>query len=537
MGTTLVGGVQNEGPTPMQRQMVMDEAAPDRGKEVDMTNTRPRRLLSVAVGVALALAGCSSQTGPKAGGPGDPAILKMATVNGEAGYNPQIDDLAMRVKEVSAGNVRIDMVYRVGEFAPDAEQQIVSGVAAATYDLGVVGTRVFDTLGVKSFQALSAPMLIDSYELEQAVIDGDIPAQMLRSLDKLHVTGLGVLADGLRKPIAVEKPLLGLKDWSGITFAAYRSNVASQAITALGARPSEVFGPSLDEGLDSGEVHGFEKNLLVYRKTNLWKRAPYVTANVNLWPQTLAVIGNSDRLTGLTAEQRGWLTQAIKDTATRSTGLVNGDAGYLSELCAEGSQFVNASDAEIAALRQAFAPVLEDLEQDAQTKEFIAEIERLKQQTGPGKALLIPDDCGRVAARPSQQPSPQPTKTTTSTELDGLWEVTYTKDELVAAHPDPSEVDPSNYGHFTLKFYRGDFTYIGGSSDTWTATGTYVVDGDTISFYVDTDRSLWRYRWSVYRGTLTFEKLGGEEPGCTLSVSLGQCEPTGLVVKPWRVSG
>ena len=497
-----------------------------------MSNTRPRRLLSVAVVGALAFAGCSSQTGPKAGGPGDPVVLKMATVNAEAGYNPGIDDLDEQVKELSAGNVRIDMVFGVGAFAPDAEQQIVSGVAAETYDLGVVGTRAFDTLGIKSFQALGAPMLIDSYELEQAVIDSDIPARMLGSLDTQHVTGLGVLADGLRKPIAVEKPLLGPKDWSGITFAAYRSNVASQAITALGARPSEVFGPPLDEGLDSGQVDGFEKNLLIYQKTNLWKRAPYVTANVNLWPQTLAVIGNPHRLTRLTAEQRGWLTKAINDTAARSTGPVNGDANVLSELCAAGARLENASDSDIAALREAFAPVLEDLQHDAQTKEFIAEIGRLKQQTGPGKALVIPDDCSRAAASPNPHPSAQPTKTTTSTPLDGQWEVTYTKDEFVAAHPDPSEVDPSNWGHFTLKFDRGDF---GGSSDPSTPTGTYVVDGDTITFYVPNEKSLWKYRWSVYRGTLTFEKLGGEEPDCTLSVSLGQCEPTGLVVKPWRL--
>jgi TRAP-type transport system periplasmic protein len=496
-----------------------------------MSSTHPTRMLTIAVGVALAFAACSSQTGPKAGGPGDPVILKMATVNAEAGYNPEIDDLDQRVKDVSGGNVRIDMVFNIGAFAPDAEQQVVSGVASGTSDLGFVGTRAFDTLGVKSFQALSAPMLIDSYELEQAVMDSDIPARMLGSLDTLHVAGLGVLAGGLRKPIAVEKPLLGPKDWSGITFAAYRSLVASQAITALGARSSEVVGPPLDERLDSGEVQGFEKNLLIYDKTNLWKRAPYVTANVNLWPQTLAVIGNSDRLARLTTEQRGWLTQAIHETAARSSGLVNGDAGYVSVLCREGSRFANASDSDIAALRGAFAPVLNGLEQDAQTKEFIAEIARLKQQIAPGKALVIPSDCGRATASPSSQPSPPPTKSTASTDLDGLWEVTYTKDEFVAAQPDPSEIVPDNYGHFTLKFDRGD-TYGGRSSDTLTATGTYVVDGDTISFYVGPE--IWRYRWSVYRGTLRFEKLGGEAPDCTLIVSVGQCEPTGFVVKPWQ---
>jgi TRAP-type C4-dicarboxylate transport system substrate-binding protein len=136
-----------------------------------MSNARLRRMISAAVGMALAFAACSSQTGPKAGGPGDPVILKMATVNAEGGYNPEIDSLDERIKELSAGNVRIETVFGVGNFAPDAEQQVVSGVAAGTHDLGFVGTRAFDSLGVKSFQALSAPMLIDSYELEQAAMD------------------------------------------------------------------------------------------------------------------------------------------------------------------------------------------------------------------------------------------------------------------------------------------------------------------------------------------------------------------------------
>jgi TRAP-type C4-dicarboxylate transport system substrate-binding protein len=537
MGAALVAGVQYEAPAPIWRQRVGDEDAADRRKEVDMSKTRPVRRAVLAVLVALAVAGCTSQGGDKAGGPGDPVVLRMATLNGEPGYNPQIDYLISRVKELSAGNVRIDMVYRVGEFEPDAEQRIVRGVADGTYDLAVVGTRIFDTLDVKSFQALSVPMLIDSYELERAVVESDIPAQMLRSLDKLDVTGLGVLADGLRKPIAVEKPLLGPEDWRGITFAAFRSNVGSQAIRALGAAPSEAFGPSLDKGLDSGDIQGFEKNLLAYQINNMAKRAPYVTANVNLWPQTLAAIGNRDRLAELTAEQRGWLTQAVRDTAARSTGLVNGDAASLSELCAAGARFRNASESDIAGLREAFAPLLEDLEQDAQTKEFMEEIERLKQQIGPGEALVIPNDCTPAASIPESTPPP---KTTTPTPLDGEWEVTYTRDELIAAHPDPSEVQPENYGHYGVTFDRGGFSYelLDGSSSSSTATGTYIVDGDTITFYLDGVPDWWKYRWSVYnRDSLTFEKLGGYEPICTPN-NLGQCEPTGFVVKPWRrVSG
>jgi TRAP-type C4-dicarboxylate transport system substrate-binding protein len=502
-----------------------------------MRNRRRVRPASAVVLVALALAGCSVQAGSKAGGPGTPVVLRMATVNGEPGFMPQVDPyLVSRVAKLSAGDVQIDMAYHVGENAPGGEQQVVRDVAAGRYDLGVVGTRVFDTLGVDSFQALTAPMLIDSYPLERAVIGSDIPAQMMRSLDTLYVTGLGVLADGLREPIAVRKPLLSLADWRGVTFAAFRSRESSEAIRALGATPSDAWGTPLDQGLGNGTVGGFEKNLLTYRMhPDLQKPARYVTANVNLWPQTLAVIGNPARLARLTSQQRAWLTEAVRDAAASSTGLIDGDARLLAGLCASGTRFADASRADLAALQNTFAPVYAQVEQDPQTRQFIAEIGRLKQHTPPGAALVIPAGC--TGPTPGSAPgngSPgAATKTTQVTPLDGVWEVSYTSAELAAARPDPSEVVPENYGSFTLTFRRGDYSYTQpGAPPGRQTSGTYVVRGDTITFYQG--QAIWRYRWSVYRQTLTFKKLGGQEPDCSLSVSLGQCEPTGFVVKPWR---
>jgi TRAP-type C4-dicarboxylate transport system substrate-binding protein len=520
----------------MRWHAVTGEATPA-GKEAGMSNTHRARRVGAVVLVVLALAGCGALAGSKAGGPGTPVVLRTATVNGEPGFMPQVDPyLVNRVAKLSAGNVQIDMVYHVGENVPGGEQQVVRGVAAGRYDLGVVGTRVFDTLGVNSFQALTAPMLIDSYPLERAVIGSGIPAQMMQSLGTLHVTGLGVLADGLRKPIAVRKPLLGPADWRGATFAAFRSRESSEAIRALGATPSDVWGTQLDQGLGSGAIEGFEKNLLTYQaKPDLWKRARYVTANVNLWPQTLAVIANPASLARLTSQQRGWLTEAVRDAAASSTGLIDGDARLLPGLCAGGTRFADASHADLAALQNAFAPLYVQVEQDLQTRQFIAEINRLKQHTPPGPALVIPSGCagGPSGPAPGNGSPGAGTKTTQVTLLDGVWQVTYTRAEFVAAHPDPSEVVPENYGSFVLTLHRGNsVTTRPGAGPSPQTTATYVVRGHTITF--DQGQAIWRYRWSVYRQALTFKKLGGQEPGCSLSVSLGQCEPTGYVVKPWR---
>jgi TRAP-type C4-dicarboxylate transport system substrate-binding protein len=520
--------------------------ASDRGTKVTIAMTRFLKPLTLVLATAVSIAGCGALTGNKAGGPGAPVVLRMATVNGEAGFNQAVTDLLKRVEALSNGNVKIDMAFGVGEFEPDAEEQIVRGVADGSYDLGVVGTRVFDTLGITSFRALDAPMLIDRYDAEAAVIEGDIPAQMLRSLDRLQISGLGVLADGLRKPIAVEKPLLGPSDWDGIDFGVYRSSTLTSAIRALGAEPMEVIGPHRDRALEQDDLAGFEMNLHGYRLGNLWRSAPYVTANVNLWPQLFAIVGNPKGLASISSEQRDSLTRALREAAGASTGLVRGDDGFIADLCRQGARFANASDPDIRGLHDAFASVYADLQRDAETARFIAEIEQLKQGTST-PAVAIPDGCTGAAPDSAAQPSVQPSKTTTVTDLDGTWEVAFTEAELAATDGvDPSEIQPGMAGTFVVTFDRGDITgssQIGGAPDGL----TYVVEGDTFTIYA-TDASMggmvpppgpavWKYRWSVFNDTLTFEKLGGQEPGCSLTVSKGMCEPSVFVVKPWHRVG
>jgi TRAP-type C4-dicarboxylate transport system substrate-binding protein len=407
-------------------------------------------------------------------------------------------------------------------------------VAAGAFDLGFAGTRVFDTLGVRSFQALTAPMLIDSYPLQQAVIGSGIPRQMMAALDPVKVTGLTVLASGLRKPIAVARPLLGLRDWSGITFATFMSDGQQEAIRALGARVSNLYGDPLNSALRSGKVQAFEKSLLIVSMGQMPTIAPYVTANINLWPQTLAVIANPGRLAKLTAQQRGWLQQAADNAATRSTSMADIDQRLTDTLCASGARFANASAADIAALRTAFAPVYASLEQDPQTKSFIAQIQQLKQRTPPGRALAIPPGCTGPA--PTSRPAPSPISTSTShagaaAVLAGTWAVTYTRAELLAAGAAPDEDNPANYGHSTLKFGQGRWWNTGPPGTNGDASGTYVVSGDKITFYrhdhayQGSDAEVWGpYTWSVYRDSLTFKKAGW---------SGGDQGPTGLVVKPW----
>ena len=352
-----------------------------------------------AIAVALA-AGCGSGSATKAGKAETPSGVVLRA----AGFDdvPAVEYFRQRVAQLSHGAVRVEIVDSWDNLKTDREQHWVSLVADGTADLGWVNTWTFDTLGVTSLQALTAPMLVDSYPLEQAVLASDIPGKMLPGLATLKVTGLALLAEELRKPIAVAKPLVRPADWRGLEMAIARSRVKTDALTGLGAVPVPA---GWDDGpafLRSGKVQAIETNLRRYSIQGLDFYAPYVTRNANLWPGVIALIANPGRLAKLSDQQRAWLDQATKEAAARATELAErAEPPLLASLCKRGVRFATASPSQLAALRDAFAPAVQRLERDPETKAFVNQIMELKRSTPAAAAHPIPRACrAHTAATP-----------------------------------------------------------------------------------------------------------------------------------------
>jgi TRAP-type C4-dicarboxylate transport system substrate-binding protein len=434
------------------------------------------RLAAVALAFVAAVmaAGCSGggATGDKAGGAGEPVVLRMASAYSDLNDVPAVQHFVSQVKERSGGNLSIQVASRWGDEAADAEQQVVRAVADGKVDLGWAGTRVFDTMGVTSFQALQAPMLIDSYALERAVLAAGISGEMMHGLAGIGVSGLAVVADGLRRPIGVKQPLLGVGDWRGITFGTNRSEIQVQAIRALGATPMEVFGRSRSQALTDGKLGGFEMNVVIYEHAAYSLRAPYMTTNVTLWPQMDALLASPGRLARLTGQQRGWLQQAADDAAGRSAALAaraDGDTRGLEHACQSGTRFASASPADLAALHKAFAPVHASLEQNPQTRAFIRRIQALKRSTPAETPLAIPAGCTGKAPEQSVASTG-----TAPADLNGTYRYLLTKEDA-RKNEDP-EVD--QFPHVTtVKLQDGRV-----EGGCFGQGASYSVDGGRIRF-------------------------------------------------------
>ena len=119
--------------------------------------------------LALGAAGCSAVD--RAGGKAADPVTTLTMAQANHGVPTQLQAWADLVEKDSGGSVKIQFRnnWRRGETAN--ETGTISDVRAGKVDLGWVGVRTFDLAGDTDFQALLAPMLVDSYDLQAKVFE------------------------------------------------------------------------------------------------------------------------------------------------------------------------------------------------------------------------------------------------------------------------------------------------------------------------------------------------------------------------------
>lgn len=426
--------------------------------------------------LVLLVSACSGAASTKAGGDAAPVTLRMANPNGGLEYTPAVQDFVTRLEKNSNGALRVHMTDKWGNFQADAERRVVEAVASGKVDLAWVGSRVFDTMGVRSFQALNAPLLVDSYALQRKVVASDVPAAMMKGLDKLKVTGLAVLGGGLRKPIGVTSPVQGPADWRGRNFQTFPSQVQADAIRALGAKPVQAGPTGRTEGVKAGTIDSFEVSMRTYAINTMTHTAPYMTVNVSLWPEMPVLITNPHRLAALTSANRGSVRAAAWQAAARSVDLVDKDDALASELCSGGARLSRASAPQLRALRNAVAPVYRRLEQDPDTRRFLDEIRRLKESVTAEPAPLAHDGCSAKSSGTSDGGG----STTAPKNVEGTYRWTLSKDD--ARKYGTANEDLRGYPvTFTMRLNDGRWL-LTHTTEQETDQGTYKVEGDRCTF-------------------------------------------------------
>ena len=137
------------------------------------TNAQWAAVAVLGAALALAVGGCLGSNSDKAGGEQHqkPVVLTMANGNG---LPLELEAFAASVARLSHNTVRIKFENNWRQGSPSYETEVIADVEAGKADLGWAGSRAFDSVGVPTFDALHAPLLIDSYALEQKVLESPL---------------------------------------------------------------------------------------------------------------------------------------------------------------------------------------------------------------------------------------------------------------------------------------------------------------------------------------------------------------------------
>jgi len=348
-----------------------------------------RRRVWVAGVAAAALtflaSACGGSTSDRAGASlhTKPLTLTLAAHDDDYGYGT----FASAVDRLSGGSLRIRVAgnWRASgdRREIDYERGIVEDVRSGKVPLGIVGVRVWDTLGVTSLQALLAPFLIDSLALERRAIETPFARRALAEVRKTGVVGIAVLPGRLRRPLGLTRPLLRPDDYVGARIAIRLGRVAEQTFHALGGSAAGYIPGNLTA------FDGAELDPLTITENSYDSGARALTGNVVFWPKPQTIVMNRRDYDGLTSEQRQILATAGRDASVPELKRISRDQQVgLSALCEAGFTVSTATPSDLAALRRAVLPVYSRLERDPQTSRWIARITRIRGSEPAGPPAL-----------------------------------------------------------------------------------------------------------------------------------------------------
>jgi TRAP-type C4-dicarboxylate transport system substrate-binding protein len=412
------------------------------------------RAALAAFGAALVFvaAACAGGEGDKAGGEQQAQPLVLTLESEDDRSLTGAPEFADAVDRLSEGSMRIELVPAGRSTEIEWEKGVVEDIRGGKAQLGIGDARVWDTIGVKSFQALLAPFLVDSLELELQVLESQLATRMLEGVEQAGVVGIALLPGPVRSPFGITHPLLGPDDYRGVTIGARPGSLMRTALRALGAE-AKVYMPGVLSGLDGAESN---PKAIDY---NSWEGA--LTTNVVLWPKPYTIFMNRDAFDALT--------------------------------------LVSASTADRAALRKAVQPVYEELESDPETKELIGDITEMRSAKSA------------VASPLSRCRSARGSANAGATALEGRWKLTFTRADLIAVGV-PEKLAKNAPENAVGEFANGHYTGI--ANGRVVAKGTYTVSGDVMSLIFDAPvpdgyiaGNVYRQRWNVYRDTLTFSRF------------------------------
>lgn len=154
-------------------------------------------------------------------------------------------------------NVRFFPSNQLGD-----DTEMLQGMQLGTLDAGVITGTQISTVE-PSFQVTDLPFLFKDREQAHRVLDGEVGQELLGSLEKKGIVGLGFPEAGFRHTINNVRPIVNPEDFKGIKLRVQPSNLFIASFRTIGANPVGLAWSEAFTAVQQGTVDGLEIPLAV----------------------------------------------------------------------------------------------------------------------------------------------------------------------------------------------------------------------------------------------------------------------------------
>ena len=231
--------------------------------------TRRQLLRLLAAAPALAVTGCTAQSASSQ--QEKPLILRYAE-NQPEDYptSKAAKAFAELVAQRTGGRVKV-LVYSGAELG--AEQSVIQQMQFGGVDFSRVSLSQLAEYEPE-LSVLQLPYLYSDAEQMWRVLDGSIGDDFLAMLDEMDLVGLSWFDAGVRS-FYTRKKVTDLEQLQGLTLRVQESDMMSEMILDLGAKPAQVVYSRVYAALHNAEIDGAENNWPSYEAMGHYEVAPY----------------------------------------------------------------------------------------------------------------------------------------------------------------------------------------------------------------------------------------------------------------------
>jgi TRAP-type C4-dicarboxylate transport system substrate-binding protein len=332
------------------------------------TPVRRTRLVGTLLAMLIVGGACGRGVGSQ------PEAVALTFANANHGHQ-FLQPFADAVARETDGTVTIHFEDEVRAGEVDVESILIDDVTEGTYDLGWVAPRPWHDRGVTAFDALIAPFLIDSHAVQAAVLESEIPNEMLAKLDGTGLVGLGIAAGPLRRIATDDVPLDVPGSLEGKVVAINDAAIARMTFEALGA--TTLLLPS--GGGEVQDADAVEQQLASILGNRYHRVLPRFAVDLAFWPRPVILIANESRFSALSGEQQTGLREAADSFASGAGPAAEAeDAQAVEALCSDDAELVVAGAESRTAMLAAVESVYAGLAKDRTTAGMIHRIEEIK---------------------------------------------------------------------------------------------------------------------------------------------------------------